>query len=598
MHWNRRAALWAGLVCLIGSVGCQSTGDSWDPEFLTGYEERAGEQRAESEEQIADFPKIRNRRPALLVGTLKSEDPSSIAQSLEWQMPDPSVAPELFEARAKTIEDERRRRDYERVSEAAVQHLKTLKRDRQVRLSLADAVRRALANSYAIRVAGFEPAVSTAQVVEAEAMFDSTFYANWLEIFQDQATASALQGTSTKNRSFAGGIRKLLSTGTQVDIGYNWSRTKTDNSFQELNPAYNNDMTVQLVQPFLRNFGIDFNRSQIRIRKLERKINYERFRQTVRDTLSNVEKAYWELVRRRRDISITAELLAQTEETYRYIRARQDFDAFAILIANSQASVELRRVDLIRAVDEAKRAEDNLKALLNDPELNQAGYVEIIPVDVPEAVPIVVDPLGEIQAALDHRSELKERELEIESAHIAVGTAKNQVLPKFDAVFTYKVTGLGANPDRAFDQLTQNRFHEYQVGVQFEWPIGSRAARAKLKQAKLRYQQAIAARKAQIAQILLDVNNAVRTLNSAQEAIHPAQTATKAAEKNVQATKERAERKSPAELETELNGQQNLAQARRTFLEALVGYNIAISELERAKGTLLHYNNVILEEED
>ena len=218
--------------------------------------------------------------------------------------------------------------------------------------------------------------------------------------------------------------------------------------------------------------------------------------------------------------------------------------------------------------------------------------------DIPEAVPIVVDRLAEIQTALDHRSELRERGLEIEIAHISVGAAKNQTLPKFDAIFTYKVTGLGADPDLAFDQLSQNDFHEYQVGVQFEWPIGNRAARAVLKQAKLRYQQAIAGRKAQIEQVILDVNNAYRNLETAHQAIYPALGATEASERNVQATKERAERKSPSELQTELSGQEQLAAARRTLLEALIAYNIAIADLERAKGTLLPYNNVNLAEED
>jgi outer membrane protein TolC len=222
--------------------------------------------------------------------------------------------------------------------------------------------------------------------------------------------------------------------------------------------------------------------------------------------------------------------------------------------------------------------------------------VQLIPVDIPEAVPIVVDRLAELQTALDHRSELRQRDLEIAIANITVGTAKNQTLPKFDAIFTYKILGLGRDPDRAFDQLTQNDFHEYQVGVQFEWPIGSRAARARLTQARLRYQQAITAKKAQIEQVILDVNNAVRTLNTAQEAVYPAMDATEAAEKNVQATKERAERKSPSALETELAGQENLAQARRTLLDALIAYNVAIADLERAKGTLLQYNNVVIEE--
>jgi len=104
-------------------------------------------------------------------------------------------------------------------------------------------------------------------------------------------------------------------------------------------------------------------------------------------------------------------------------------------------------------------------------------------------------------------------------------------------------------------------------------------------------------RKAQIEQVLFDVNSAIRNLETAQEAIYPARDATLASEKNVQATKERAERKSPSELQTELSGQINLAEARRTLLEALIIYNISIAELERAKGTLLHYNNVVAEEQ-
>jgi len=233
---------------------------------------------------------------------------------------------------------------------------------------------------------------------------------------------------------------------------------------------------------------------------------------------------------------------------------------------------------------------------MHDPEITLSDDIEIIPIDIPDAVQIVVDRLSEVQIALDSRSELKERELEIEVARIYVGQAKNQVLPKFDAVFSYKINGLDGDPDAAFGQMTENRYEDYQVGVQFEWPVGSRKSRALLKQAKLRYQQAITGRMAQIEKISLDVNKAVRELETAWDAIDPARTATLAAEENVRATKERAERKSPAELQTELSGQEQLAQARRTLLSALIRYNFAIADLERAKGRLLPYNNVVIAE--
>lgn len=584
-----------GLLLAWCSSGCQSTNFFYDEASLAAYEQRAQSQEADAQ-PIADLPKIVNRRPAMPVGSLTTSQPS-VAQTLEWQMPDPSVAPQLFKARLKTITDKRQRDDYQRTSRAAVQHLMGLDRKQAVKLTLAETIHRALKNNYAIKIAGYEPAVSRAQIVEAEAQFDATFFANWTELVRDQATASSLQGNFSRNRTLAAGIRKLLSTGTQLEMSFNWLRTETDLAFQELNPAYNNDVGFQLVQPLLKGFGQDFNRSQIILRRNEQRQNLETFRQNVRDTLLQTEQAYWQLVRARRNVTVTAELLAETEETYRYIRARRDFDAFQVLIANSKSAVEQRRVALIRAMAEATEAEDNLKALLNDPEWTLSDNIEIIPIDIPEIVPIVYDRLAEIQTALDHRSELRIRDLQIEAARIVVSTAKNQVLPKLDVIFSYKWLGLGGNPHAAFSQLSENDFEEYTVGLQFEWPIGSRAARSQLRQAKLRYQQSIMARKGQIEQIILDVNNAVRALDTAWKAIVPAMIATEAAEDNVQAIKARAERKSPSELETELSGQSSLATARQTFLEALIAYNIAIAELERAKGTLLKYNNVILEEE-
>jgi len=53
---------------------------------------------------------------------------------------------------------------------------------------------------------------------------------------------------------------------------------------------------------------------------------------------------------------------------------------------------------------------------------------------------------------------------------------------------------------------------------------------------------------------------------------------------------------SPEALQTELASEQNLGQSRQTLLDALIIYNIAIADLERAKGTLLYYNNVALDE--
>jgi outer membrane protein len=52
---------------------------------------------------------------------------------------------------------------------------------------------------------------------------------------------------------------------------------------------------------------------------------------------------------------------------------------------------------------------------------------------------------------------------------------------------------------------------------------------------------------------------------------------------------------SPEFLDVQLSAQETMANARRGLLAALVNYNISIVQLERAKDTLLRYNNVSLE---
>ena len=53
----------------------------------------------------------------------------------------------------------------------------------------------------------------------------------------------------------------------------------------------------------------------------------------------------------------------------------------------------------------------------------------------------------------------------------------------------------------------------------------------------------------------------------------------------------------PEFVQLKLDTQQRYAEAMHSEAQAIAGYNIALAQLERAKGTLLRYNNVLLQEE-
>lgn len=472
--------------------------------------------------------------------------------------------------------------------------LRDIDRENRVELSFADVVRRALENNYAIRVRSYDPAIETARIVEAEAQFDAVFFTNMTNNKVNQPTASELESSDSRYWKLESGVRKLLSSGMQVQVSYVLDRTEIDIFYQQLNPAWSNDLVVEFRQPLLRGFGLDFNRSQIEIRRLDRAISVERFRRDVRELVFNLEQAYWGVLQARRSVAVVARLLGDFKFVYQNLEERLGYDVYPVLLRLTESRIEDRESDFIRLCNSVRDAEDALKRLMNDPDLNLARDVQIVPTDLPSVEPLILDQIGEVSAALSHRSELHEAKLTIEQAQIGIGVAKNQALPKLDIAFRYLVLGLGPHSDAAFSELTKNDFHEYFFGLELEVPIGNRAAEAALKQARLRQAQAIMAHRDAIENVILETQQAVREVKTNYEQIGPDYRSTAASRAWVDATRARAQSKNPAELQAELDAYEALAGSRSQLLDTLVKYNVALINLERQKGTLLEYNNIVI----
>jgi outer membrane protein len=474
--------------------------------------------------------------------------------------------------------------------------LKAIERPSEVRLSFADVVRRTLANNYAIAAESYSPAIQSARVVEAEAMFDEVYFINFNNTKQDRPSASELESNNSQVRTVETGIRKVLSTGMQVQVSYALNRSETDLVFQTFNPTYFNNFVVQFQQPLLRGFGLDYNRAEIELNKIDRDLSIEKLKRDVREILFNVEQAYWQLLQSRRVVGVVGQLLSDLEIIYRDLEKRMlaGYDVYRVQLSFIQSRIERNEAEFVALAQRVRDAEDALKRIMSDPELDLSRDVAIIPADVPTIEPIVLDQIGEVTSGLANREELREAKLAIEKAQIAVGVAKNQALPKLDLLFRYVVDGLGTNADRAFSQLSENDFHEYVVGLQFEWPIGNRGPEAKILQARLQQAQAIAAHRDAIENVILEVQQAVRGIQTEYDQVGPSYRWVAASDDWVQATKARQERRDPPNLQVELDSYEALSLARRQLLDTLVRYNVALSNLERQKGTLLEYNNIVV----
>ena len=585
------------MVVLAFFWGCHGRSTTIEESQVRRYEERMA---AEQYAPVPEPTRIDSPAPVELSGPVPATQPA--IDSVLWlYVPDPSFAPETFQKRLDPkitrFSDDIRREWKKNIYPRTETLIKEIARERQFPLTLADALRRALANNFQIDIDSFGPAVSAAQVVQAEAAFDTAFFANVSRDNTDQPTPTQLQSSGRDTTTVSGGIRKLLATGGAVTLSQTMIRSDNPGfAFNTLNPSWVQAFVAEIRQPTLRNFGIDTTRAQINIRKTERRISEEQFRATVIDVLNNTERAYWDLAAARRDVTISAEILAQAERTFSQIFARKDYDAYQTLLARSASNVSAQQFNYISVKNRVRNAEDQLLNLLNDPELPLSDSVEIIPVDNPVTTEFLRDRFHEVETALQRRPELIQARHGVDLARLQLGIAKNQALPQLDVIYRATFTGLGVSSDQAFDQMTTGNFVDQFVGLEFAWNFGERAERSGMRIAALQQSQAVATYRRAIDDVITDVRVAMRTLDTSFEQLEPSRNAVTSSFDNLRALQERQENKSPPQLDSILGAQQSLAQSRRALLQAIVTYNQGIVDVERAKGTLLDYNNVVLSE--
>jgi outer membrane protein TolC len=140
-------------------------------------------------------------------------------------------------------------------------------------------------------------------------------------------------------------------------------------------------------------------------------------------------------------------------------------------------------------------------------------------------------------------------------------------------------------------------FYDWTVGVELEVPIGNRSRIAAHERAQLERTQALVQREDTRQQLLLEVSDAVRLLAAAEESVAATRAARLAAEQTLH--DELANLGAGAALQKDLlDAQRDLADAKVREMQAMTDYMMSLAQLERAKGTLLEYNNIRILDED
>ncbi len=487
------------------------------------------------------------------------------------------------------------------------------------KLTLEDCIRRALVHNLDIRISSQDPAIRMADVVKAEAAFDAVLFSSAKFNVTDQANPDSgffTQTIETNNGSheekipsnpfdqlhdynYELGLRKRLPSGGTIELAQRARRLRMEETGLYWHPFYQTSLDLELRQPLLRDFGIDVNRASILASRNNFAISQQQFNLQVIKTVATVEANYWRLVYYRQRVRILEELVRQAEMTLQRLENRVNLDAGAGIIARNRGLIESARADLVSARNDVLVQQDRLLESLNDPDLLLRQVWEVIPMDEPTMQPFPVDRRQAFQIALQTRPELISQKLTIDTAELAVGVAQNQLLPRLDMVARQEINAPGGSMGTAWQNQHDYDTVNYLAGLSFEVPLGNRSPRAALRKAKLQERQENFRLENYKEQILMDVSISLQSLQNAYQETEVRLTAARAESGELQAylaMEDAAAKIDIGFLDRKLFAQERLAQFQSSLAQAILKYNIAITDVHRAQGTLLQYNNINLAE--
>ncbi len=458
-----------------------------------------------------------------------------------------------------------------------------------IELVLDEVREAALANNLELAVARFNPDIGQESLAAEEAKFDAVLTALG-SVTKIDTPVSDSSDTTSLRYALTPGVNIPLRTGGFAQLSFPW--TRFDNDVLTSSEVEGTDVSLSISQPLLRNAGVPVNTASIQVAKLQNRQQEAQTKVTAIRVLANAERAYWAYWARAREVETRHDLYRSSLEQLRRARRLADAGIVAeIEIVRSEAGVSRRLDGIIRAENQRRRAERNLKRIMNRPDLPLEGGPALLAITEPRPMGIELDVEKLTELAIHHRMDLLDIELQMAVDAIAIGIADNQTLPLVALDFNYSYKGTGREFSDSVDRLLDYDLQDWSAGVSFEIPIGNRAARARLRRAVLQRAQTLSSYDERVLQIRTELGDSLNQLEEAWQRILASRVET------LQATRTLAgeERVFQAGIRTstEVNdAAERVADAQSREISALAEYQIALVDVAFATGTLLGHSRI------
>ncbi len=446
-----------------------------------------------------------------------------------------------------------------------------------------------------------EPEVQQRVVLQEEAAFDwRSFLETTYDDLNDPVGNTLTTGNnddrfSDRNLRASGGLRRRTETGGEFEISQRVGHQSNNSLFLLPNPQSTSRLELSFRQPLLSQRGVAYNQNQIILARIATSSSSDEVLEELQAHLYRVTEAYWQLYRSRAEYFQRQKLLASAQQVLTTLEARNQVDTIPRQILRARAAVARAEARMQRAVTSIRNSESQLRLLVNDPAMLNSGPVELTPAESPSTFLVPVRLRESLQTALINRPDVSRAIRQMRASSVRLGVSRSELLPKLDFIVSSYVAGLEDHsqvPESIGNQFTDGR-PGYTVGLEFEVPLGNRAARAKQEQRQWELKRSMIVFRSSVESALKDVAIANREVETAYREMTGRYHAMVAAQNETSYLRDRFEVLPMAEesamllLEDLLDGNERLADEESAFVESQVAYALSIIELRRSTGVLL-----------
>lgn len=463
-------------------------------------------------------------------------------------------------------------------------------------ISLADAVQLALKNNYDVQIIRYNPDIARFNLegtygAYEPALSGSAGYSYTKTppgVVNFNGSLLPTDGREIETDSYSAGIAGLAPSGLQYGLNTSFDHSQVRGPL-DVSSGWN----LNLRQPILRNFWIDGTRRDILINKKRLKISEWQLRETLINTVSSVELAYYNLIQARENIKVQRAALEYANQLLRENKKRVEVGALAPL-DEKQAEAEVARAVANLLVTEQSYAValNDMKNLITQDFQNWRNVV-LDPVETLVAVPASPDLPESWRRGLTLRPDLQQLKLNLEAQDINIKYLKNQLWPQLDLEGSYGHAATREQFRTALDDVIQDNNPRYSYGAVLSIPLGNRSVRYSLKAAKASSAQLLLQYKQLEQNVMVAIDDAIKLLQSRFQQVEATRQARLFAQDALSAEQKKYENgKSTSFLV--LQAQRDLTSRRFEEIQALADYNKALSGLAAAEGATLERNNLNL----